>query len=423
MSVDPNETQGSYATVMEQSPELKTGAEVGDFRVVKRLGAGAMGAVYEAVHPKIGKHVAVKVVGDHFCNDSIGLARFQREARAIASLTSPHVVGAFSFGELPDGRPYYTMELLRGQSLRERMQKGHVPLDEAISILEQISRGLEAAHAANIIHRDLKPENVFVTSDGTVKIVDFGLVKMSEQPDEVVTRTSTSVLFGTPRYCSPEQIRSAGSVDHRTDLYALGVIAYELILDRPPFVGSVVEVIAKHLSEDPPDPKMIKTLPGALARLLPALLAKEPAKRPSIGHVQETIERVRAEAFSGEVPRFTKLALALAPRRGVVLPLAAIVLVATIATLSYRCVSGVVKQPSVAIHVDALPPVDVAPIDAKPLDAAIVVQDAAPPPPKVIPPRRHETVKPPPAEPKPLVVEPKKPNPNGTINPFHRGQP
>ena len=298
--------------------DLEPGYPVGEYEIEQKLGEGSMGAVYAAAHPIIGKRVAIKVIGHEMCGDADAVARFRREARAVAKIASPHIVDVFGFGELPDGRSYYVMELLTGESLRERLARGRMPLDEALALLVQIVRGLHAAHDAGIVHRDLKPENIFIDRSQPdapmVKLLDFGLVKLVAQKEDTVTATQAGVMFGTPLYISPEQIKSAANVDHRTDLYALGCIAYEMIAGRRPFDGvASIELIVAHLEHRPPPPRSIwSEIPASLDALLLALVAKDPAKRPTLGHVEDVIERVREQGMA----RRTAVATGdLAPRR------------------------------------------------------------------------------------------------------------
>jgi serine/threonine-protein kinase len=291
---------------------------VGDFVVERELGRGGMGVVYAARHRTIGRPAAIKVIGEDMSRDADAVARFLREARAVARLRSPHVVDVFGFGTLDDGRAYCVMELLQGESLRERIARGRVPLDEAIDVLAQVCRGLEVVHAAGIVHRDLKPENLFIErrpgAAPTLKILDFGLVKAAEVD---VAQTQTGVGFGTPLYAAPEQLRSARDVDERADIYSLGCVAYELVVGRVPFPReSVAELIAAHLGEQPRPPcELAPRIPPALDALVVAMLAKDPRRRPRIGHVQDILDGLRTPQLSRpasigslEIPRTRRTA-------------------------------------------------------------------------------------------------------------------
>jgi serine/threonine protein kinase len=287
--------------------DLPPGSLVGEYEIERKIGEGGMGSVYAAVHSILGKRVAIKVIGADVSKDESAITRFRREARVVAQLASPHIVDVSGFGELPDGRAYFVMEYLVGESLRDRVTRARVPLDEALEILEQIARGLEAAHEAGIVHRDLKPENIFIvrvrSTAPVIKLLDFGIVKLAKQ-DEDVAKTQAGVLIGTPVYVAPEQIRAAGDVDHRADIYALGGVAFELILGRVPFVRStVVELIAAHLECAPPIPRSLwPEIPAALDALLSAMLAKDPTKRPTLGYVQEAIEKQRRAVLAIAAP-------------------------------------------------------------------------------------------------------------------------
>src|SRR5262252_1294511 len=200
--------------------------EVGEYRVLRKIGEGGMGAVYAAVHPVIGKRVAIKVLAPHIASNPELVRRFVDEARAVNKIGHPNIVDIFSFGWLPDRRHYFAMEFLDGQSLAERIKRGSFQPDEARRLLRHICQALEAAHRQGIVHRDLKPDNIWVVepqhSDSYAKLLDFGIAKLVGDND-TGTRTQTGVLMGTPAYMSPEQCKGAG-VDHRTDIYALGMI-------------------------------------------------------------------------------------------------------------------------------------------------------------------------------------------------------
>src|SRR4029077_16195148 len=219
--------------------ELPPGSIVGDtYEIDAKLGAGAMGEVYAARHVKLGKRVAIKVIGPRLSEDATAIERFAMESRTLAQIQHPAIVAVDHVGELADGRAFFVMELLRGGSLFDRLCRGKVPLPEALRVLDQIARGLEAAHAQGVTHRDLKPENVFLVhlAGGAplIQVGDFGLAKFRADVDRRAERTQSGVAIGTPMYMSPEQMRGQG-VDHRTDIYALGAVAYELVLGQPPF--------------------------------------------------------------------------------------------------------------------------------------------------------------------------------------------
>jgi eukaryotic-like serine/threonine-protein kinase len=276
--------------------DLPPGSIVDDiYEVDARLGAGAMGEVYAARHTKLGKRVAIKVIRSRLSEDAAAIQRFALEARALAQIQHPAIVTVDHVGELADGRAYFVMEYLRGESLFERLQRGKLALEEALRVLGQVARGLEAAHAKGVTHRDLKPENIYLVhmpgEPPMVKLLDFGLAKLRADVGTDVgddrdhsERTQSGVAIGTPLYMSPEQARGP-DVDHRTDIYALGCVAYELVLGRSPFshAKTVPELWAAHLHMTPALPRSIwPEIPPPLDLVLFAMLAKDPAQRPTL---------------------------------------------------------------------------------------------------------------------------------------------
>ena len=279
--------------------ELPPGSVVGDtYEIDARLGAGAMGEVYAARHVGLGKRVAIKVIGQRLSEDDAAIERFAMEARTLAQIQHPAIVAVDHVGELADGRAYFVMELLRGESLFERLQRGRIPLPEALRILDQMARGLDAAHGEGVTHRDLKPENTFLVhlpgEPPTIKLLDFGLAKLAADHADVdrrAERTQSGVAIGTPMYMSPEQMRGP-DVDHRTDIYALGCVAYELVLGAPPFphAKATPELYAAHLHESPPLPRSIwPEIPPQLDLALFAMLAKDPAHRPTLAQFRAVL--------------------------------------------------------------------------------------------------------------------------------------
>jgi serine/threonine-protein kinase len=278
---------------------LDPGTIVGEYRVEHKLGEGGMASVYAAIHPLIGKKAAIKVMSPILSADSGAVARFALEARAVNRIGHPNIVDVFSFGRLPDGRSYFVMEWLQGETLYERMwhQHGPLPLNDVINIIDQICDALEATHENGIIHRDLKPANVFLCPvkgrQDLVKLLDFGVAKLAHQ--EMSPKwTSQGCVVGTPEYISPEQARGK-DVDGRTDLYALGVMAYEMILGRQPFISdNPADAIQMHLCATPPKPSILwKEIPAALEQMLLGLLAKNPEQRPSLAEVRATLAALK----------------------------------------------------------------------------------------------------------------------------------
>jgi len=254
---------------------------VGNYRVTKLLGEGGMGAVYLGEHPVIGRKVAIKVLHSALARDQDIVARFFNEARAIHLIAHPNIVEILDFGQTPDGQPYFIMEYLTGEALSELVARGPVSAPEVAVIAEQMCRALWAAHAKGIVHRDLKPHNVqLIEKDGApfVKILDFGVAKILAAPDgSQSVKTRTGSLMGTPLYMSPEQCKGAGLLDHRTDIYSLGVMIYEMLSGRPPFMAEGIgELFAKHMLEEPPPLlDFAPATPPAMAAAVMKSLSKE----------------------------------------------------------------------------------------------------------------------------------------------------
>src|SRR5450830_949814 len=267
------------------SLSLSPGTRIGPFEVLTPLGAGGMGEVYRAKDTRLGRTVALKVLPESFFEDKERVARFEREAKLLASLSHPNIAALYSFEET-EGRHGIAMELLEGETLRETLRGGALPPGRAVEIGSQIARGLAAAHAKGIVHRDLKPENVFVTKDRRVKILDFGLAKLSPPKDggEDLTSAGTRSLlteagavFGTVGYMSPEQVRGE-SVDARSDLFALGTILCEMLTGKHVFRrGTAADTMSAILKEDPSE--LPVHVPASLARIVSRLLEKMPEDR------------------------------------------------------------------------------------------------------------------------------------------------
>jgi serine/threonine protein kinase/Tol biopolymer transport system component len=267
---------------------LTTGAHLGPYEIVSALGAGGMGEVYRARDPRLGRDVAVKVLPAAFSSDPDRLARFEHEARAAAALNHPNILAVYDIGR-HDEAPYIVSELLEGETLRERLSSGELPVRKAIEHAVQIARGLAAAHDKGIIHRDLKPENVFVTTDGRLKILDFGLAKLTEAKPAAsalsavptaLADTQAGVVLGTLGYMSPEQVRGLPA-DHRSDIFALGALLYEMLSGRRAFQGdTTIDAMTAILKDDPPDlPAAVRQIPPALERIVDRCLEKNPASR------------------------------------------------------------------------------------------------------------------------------------------------
>jgi len=256
--------------------------EVGEYRVLRKIGEGGMGSVYSAVQPVIGKRVAIKVLAPHIASNPELVRRFVDEARAVNKIGHPNIIDIFSFGWLPDQRHYFAMEFLDGLSLADRLKRGPFQPDEARRLLRQICQALEAAHRQGIVHRDLKPDNIWIVQpqhgDSYAKLLDFGIAKLMGDADEG-HRTQTGIVMGTPAYMSPEQCRGV-NVEKGTDIYALGMILYEMFAGRLPFQGSFAELITHHLITVPELPSRHQPVPRALEQLIMRCIEKDPAQRP-----------------------------------------------------------------------------------------------------------------------------------------------
>lgn len=278
---------------------LTTGTRLGPYEITSPIGAGGMGEVYRALDTRLQREVAIKVLPLAYSADVDRLRRFEQEARAAAALNHPNILAVHDVGT-HDGAPYLVSELLDGQTLRDRLNpssaaaresalapQGLLPLRKTIDYAVQVAKGLAAAHEKGIVHRDLKPENLFVTADGRVKILDFGLAKLterepvaSESSPTAAPATVPGLVLGTVGYMSPEQVRGQ-PVDHRSDVFAFGAILYEILGGRRAFEGSTAaDTLTAILREDPPDlPATARQIPPALVRIVDRCLEKSPGAR------------------------------------------------------------------------------------------------------------------------------------------------
>lgn len=262
---------------------ISAGTRIGPFEVVGLLGAGGMGAVYRAHDPRLRREVAIKVLPPAFSSDPDRLKRFERESLAAARLAHPNILAIHDIG-MHEGAPYIVTELLEGETLREKLNGRPLPVLKAVDLAIQIARGLAAAHEHGIVHRDIKPENLFIARDGGLKILDFGLAKLTDVDAVSGATTQTQTVhglgpLGTPAYMSPEQARGLRA-DRPADLFSLGVVLYEMLSGVSPFLRDTpAEAMTAILREDPPTLSDAMTCPPALERILRHCLEKDPAER------------------------------------------------------------------------------------------------------------------------------------------------
>ncbi len=281
------------------------GEVIGNYRILKKIGEGGMGAVFLARDLTLERDVAIKIIAPHLARNPNLMARFKIEAIAQAKLNHPNVVTIYSFNQ--EGDVYYiVMEYIEGESLKKIIkERGPLPLEEALKIFLQVLSAIEFAHKKGIIHRDIKPANVLITKDGVAKIGDFGIAKVAGI--EGLTRLGSSL--GTPLYSAPEQILGK-KVDARADIYALGVTLFEMLTGRPPFVsetGSDYEIQKAHLEKKPPKPSSLrKDIPSKLDQIVLKCLQKKPENRySSVSELKEELKKVLQELQTSAVASFS----------------------------------------------------------------------------------------------------------------------
>jgi eukaryotic-like serine/threonine-protein kinase len=297
-------------------PTLAAGTRLGRYEVLAPLGSGGMGEVYRARDVSLSREVAIKVLPAGFATDPNRLRRFEQEAHAVGQLNHPNVVTVHDVGS-HEGAPFVVSELLEGETLRARIEAGPIPVEQAVDYALQVAGALAGAHRKGIVHRDLKPENVMVTSEGRVKVLDFGLAKLLptqaalgtvSQADTGPLVTGPGLVIGTMGYMSPEQLRGQ-EVDPRTDLFAFGVVFYEMLTGRRPFVGPTpVDTATSILKDDPPPLAEWRAgIPPALESIIRRCLEKKPEHR--FASAQEVAEALRGASWS--LPRWRRVPRAL----------------------------------------------------------------------------------------------------------------
>ncbi|MDA2935482.1 serine/threonine-protein kinase, partial [Acidobacteria bacterium AH-259-D05] len=286
------------------------GKTISHYKILEKIGQGGMGEVYRAEDTNLSREVAIKVLPEQFTQDPQRLARFEREAKLLASLNHPNIAAIYGF-EKADGVHFLALELVEGDTLAERVAKGPLPVEEALEVCRQIAEGVEAAHEKGVIHRDLKPANVKVTPEGKVKILDFGLAKafeeeipaadMSQSPTLTEEMTRAGVILGTAAYMSPEQAKGE-PVDKRADVFAFGCVLYELLTGKRAFEGEMLtETLGAIIHKDPAWAALPGHTPGHIQRLLRRCLEKDRKRRMrDMGDVALELADVSTE-FSGPV--------------------------------------------------------------------------------------------------------------------------
>jgi len=291
--------------IAERQARLQTGQQLGHYQILSRLGAGGMGEVYLAQDTRLGRKVALKILPTRFTQDAERLRRFEQEARAASALNHPNILTIHEIGQV-DATHYIVTEFIDGQPLRQRMNSARLTLSEALDVAVQVASALAAAHEAGIVHRDIKPENIMLRRDGYVKVLDFGLAKLSEAPLEIINMhapiaakvtTGFGAVMGTAPYMSPEQARGQ-NVDARSDIFSLGIVLYEMITGRAPFEGeSSSDVIAALLTREPlPLTESLAEVPRELEQVVAKTLCKDREKRyQSVNDLLSDLKKVKQE--------------------------------------------------------------------------------------------------------------------------------
>ena len=274
---------------------LTTGTRLGPYEILEPIGAGGMGEVYEARDTRLDRSVALKILPPLLTRDEDAKARFIQEAKAASALDHPNICTIYDIGEADDGQLYLAMAHYAGGTLREKIERGPLALDEALDIAVQVAQGLAKAHASGITHRDVKPANIMLTTDGVVKVVDFGLAKLAGHSG----LTDTGTTLGTVAYMPPEQVLGE-SVDPRADIWSLGVVLYEMVTGQRPFAGEHQMVIANAIQQQTPKAltSVRSGVPLDLERVVGRMLAKTVADRyqTSIDLLSE-LRLARSEKF------------------------------------------------------------------------------------------------------------------------------
>jgi serine/threonine-protein kinase len=329
---------------------VQPGTSLGNYDVLSAIGRGGMGEVWRARDKKLGREIAIKTLPEQFAGDTERLARFEREARLLASLNHPNIASVYGLEEVSDTR-FIVLELVEGETLAEILQRGPMATEGALKLALQIALAIEAAHEKGVIHRDLKPANIKVTPDGKVKVLDFGLAKafesdpsnsnLSNSPTISMAATAKGLILGTAAYMSPEQARGT-TVDSRTDIWAFGCVLYEMLTARQAFRGEMVsDILASVLAREPDFTIFPTGVHPRVRELIQRCLEKDPKRRrQAIGDVRVEIERMVA---SGEFAASSQAAAAATPK-------------ATLRLLPWMLAAAVVAAVAVWVLKPAPPP-------------------------------------------------------------------
>lgn len=398
--------------------------QLGPYRIVRKIGEGGMGIVYEAIHEDIERRVAVKLLRESFAAQPLVSSRFLNEARAVNRIAHPGIVQVNDVGKTPEGELYIIMEFLDGETLSRRRERlgGKLPFPMILYLSAQIASALAVAHAKGIVHRDLKPDNVIIVDDPVApggertKLLDFGIAKIVTTAAVPNGATSTGVVMGTPNYMAPEQCRDSGQVDDKADVYALGVMLFLFAAGQLPFIGVGAEVLGMHLFKPPPSlAQFAPNAPPGFIALVDRLLVKEKAVRPAMTEVRDELEGLLSQygpaAASG--PTLLPVAFLMQPRpRAWSIALSAALALALGTGIHQWLQHRTPPAVSVAPRTAAAPPAKPA---ALPVTSTTVsVQVPVPPAPNVLPPVPVEPTavgtpsgKPP--RPKPFTDRPRRP--------------